>query len=97
MDAVGEGPLARVPNAERFLWPLKAFSDAAAVGVVNVVTDRTGTPRFVPLLFRAGDRTEASFSLRAAAMAAAEDPGIAPDDFSLGGQRIRTDIGHILP
>ncbi|TJV37130.1 MAG: CHASE2 domain-containing protein, partial [Mesorhizobium sp.] len=26
-----------------------------------------------------------------------EDPGIAPDYLSLGGQRIRTDIGHILP
>ena len=26
-----------------------------------------------------------------------QDPGIAPDYISLGGQRIRTDIGHILP
>lgn len=95
--AVGEGPLARVPNAERFLWPLKAFSDAAAVGVVNVVTDRTGTPRFVPLLFRAGEQLQASFSLRVATMAAGEDPGIAPDDLSLDGRSIRTDIGHILP
>ncbi|CAN7437803.1 CHASE2 domain-containing protein [Mesorhizobium sp. LjRoot246] len=94
---VGEGPIARVPNAERFLWPLKAFSDAAAVGVVNVVTDKTGTPRFVPLLFRAGDRLEASFPLRVAAVAAGEDPEIAPDRLSLGGRSIRTDIGHILP
>ena len=95
--AVAEGPLARVPNAERFLWPLKAFSDVAAVGVVNVVTDRTGTPRFVPLLFRAADRLEASFSLRVAATAVGEDPAIATDHLSLGGRRIRTDIGHILP
>lgn len=95
--AEGEGPLARVANAERFLKPLKAFSDAAAVGVVNVVTDRTGTPRFVPLLFRAGDQLEASFSLRVVATAEDEDPEIAPDDLSLGGRWIRTDIGHILP
>ncbi|MFD1984035.1 CHASE2 domain-containing protein [Mesorhizobium newzealandense] len=94
---VGEGPIARVPNAERFLWPLKAFSDAAAVGVVNVATDKTGTPRFVPLLFRAGDRLEASFPLRVAAMAAGHDPEIATDHLSLGGRSIRTDIGHILP
>lgn len=94
---VGEGPIAHVPNAERFLWPLKAFSDVAAVGVVNVVTDKTGTPRFVPLLFRAGDRLEASFPLRVAAMAAGEDPEIAADHLSLGGRSIRTDIGHILP
>ena len=97
MAAEGEGPLARVPSAERFLWPLKAFSDAAAVGVVNVVTDKTGTPRFVPLLFRTGDRLEASFSLRVATMATGEDPEIAPDNLSLGGRPIRTDIGHILP
>lgn len=94
---VGEGPIAGVPNAERFLWPLKAFSDVAAVGVVNVATDKTGTPRFVPLLFRAGDRLEASFPLRVAAMAAGEDPEIAADHLSLGGRSIRTDIGHILP
>ncbi|MER9299786.1 CHASE2 domain-containing protein [Mesorhizobium sp. M0621] len=94
---VGEGPIAGVPNAERFLWPLKAFSDVAAVGVVNVATDKTGTPRFVPLLFRAGDRLEASFPLRVAAMAAGEDPEIAADHLSLSGRSIRTDIGHILP
>ncbi|TIS56269.1 MAG: adenylate/guanylate cyclase domain-containing protein [Mesorhizobium sp.] len=95
--AEGDGPLGRVPNAERFLWPLKAFSDVAAVGVVNVVTDRTGTPRFIPLLFRAGDRVEASFSLRVATVAVGEDPAIAPDRLSLGRRWIRTDIGHILP
>lgn len=95
--AEGEGPIAGVPNAERFLWPLKAFSDAAAVGVVNVATDKTGTPRFVPLLFRAGDRLETSFPLRVAAMAAGGDPEIAADHLSLGGRSIRTDIGHILP
>ncbi|MFB9980066.1 CHASE2 domain-containing protein [Mesorhizobium kowhaii] len=95
--AEGEGPIAGVPNAERFLWPLKAFSDAAAVGVVNVATDKTGTPRFVPLLFRAGDRLETSFPLRVAAMAAGKDPEIAADHLSLGGRSIRTDVGHILP
>lgn len=95
--AKGDGPIAGVPNAERFLWPLKAFSDAAAVGVVNVATDKTGTPRFVPLLFRAGDRLETSFPLRVAAMAAGGDPEIAADHLSLGGRSIRTDIGHILP
>ena len=44
LAADGDGPLARLPNAERFLLPLKAFTDVAAVGVVNVTTDRTGTP-----------------------------------------------------
>ena len=91
--AEGDGPLARVPNAERFLWPLKAFSDVTAVGVVNVVTDWTGTPRFVPLLFRAEDRTEALFLLRAA-MAGRDQEW---RDISLGGQRIRRTLVTSAP
>ena len=49
--ASGGGPLDEVPEAERFLLPQQAFSRAAAIGVVNVATDRSGAPRFVPLLF----------------------------------------------
>jgi adenylate cyclase len=93
----GDGPLARVPIAERFLLPLKPFTDVAAVGVVNVVTDQTGTPRFLPMLFRTGDRIEASLALRVGAVAAGEDPVIEPNRLLLGGRHIRTDIGHLLP
>ncbi|MDE1996344.1 MAG: CHASE2 domain-containing protein, partial [Rhizobiaceae bacterium] len=40
-------PLARVPSALQFLEPEQRFAQAAATGVVNVQTDKTGTPRFV--------------------------------------------------
>jgi adenylate cyclase len=92
-----DGPLARVPNAERFLMPLPEFADAAAVGVVNVATDQTGTPRFVPMLFRSGDRVEASLPLRVAALAAGAEPAIEPDRVFLGTRSIPTDLGHLLP
>jgi adenylate cyclase len=92
-----DGPLVRVPNAERFLMPLQAFSDAAAVGVVNVATDRTGTPRFVPLLFRSGNQLEASLPLRVAALAIGAEPEIEPNRLLLGTRSIRTDLGHLLP
>jgi adenylate cyclase len=93
----GEGPLARVPNADRFLLPLKRFADVAAVGVANVVTETSGTARFFPMLFRSGDRIEASLPLRIAAVASGTDPTIEADRVSVGGRSIRTDIGHVLP
>lgn len=92
-----DGPLTKTPSAERFLMPLKLFSDVAAVGVVNVATDHTGTPRLVPLLFRSADQVEASFPLRVAALAMKADPEIEPDRVFLGARVIRTDLGHLLP
>jgi adenylate cyclase len=97
MTAEGDGPLAHVPSADRLLQPLKRFADVAAVGVANVVTENTGTARFFPMLFRSGDRLEASLPLRVAAVAAGEDPSIEPNRLSVGGRSIRTDIGHVLP
>ncbi len=91
------GPLAGIANAEKFLLPLKRFTDASALGVANVVTDSTGTPRFVPMLFTTGGRTEASFALRAAALAGNVDPVIEPGRLFLGGRAVRTDFGHALP
>lgn len=90
-------PLARIPSAERFLMPQERFSDAAAVGVVNVATDRSGTPRAVPMLFRAGSRLEASLPLRVAAVATGQNPVIDADGLWLGDRAVRTDIGHALP
>src|SRR6266702_3287494 len=37
-----EGPLAALPQAERFLLPLPAFADHADVGIVNVATGQSG-------------------------------------------------------
>ena len=51
VDANENGALARLPRAERFLLPLKAFAYQAASGVVNLTADTSGTPRR-PLLFR---------------------------------------------
>lgn len=92
-----DGPLAGVPSADRFLLPLQRFSARAAVGVVNVATDRNGTPRFVPMFFRAGDRVEASLPLRVATIASAADPAIETDRLTLAGRSIRTDVSHVLP
>src|SRR4029077_12763236 len=81
--ATGEGgPLARLPQAEKFLLPLKAFADLAAVGVVNFTTDLTGTPRGFPMLFKTRDRVELSFPLRVAALATGAEPAIEADSLT---------------
>ena len=48
IDAKDNSALARLPRAERFLFPLKPFADQAASGVVNLNTDASGTPRGAP-------------------------------------------------
>ncbi|MFC3643798.1 CHASE2 domain-containing protein [Aquibium oceanicum] len=93
----GEGPLAGVPVAARLLLPRQSFLDRASLGIVNVATDRNGTPRFVPMLFRTSDRLEISLPLRAAASALGEEPVLGDGALRLGERRIATDIGYRLP
>ncbi|MET0530412.1 MAG: CHASE2 domain-containing protein, partial [Microvirga sp.] len=86
-----------LPMAHRLLLPVEALAEAAAVGIVNVATDQSGTPRHVPLLFRSGDGLGASFALRGASLAMGQDPIILPQGLVLGNWTIRTDAGYALP
>jgi adenylate cyclase len=89
--------LDRVPVAQQLLMPFSGLADAAAVGVVNVATDRAGTPRHVPLLLRSGDRTFSSFPLRAVSVAMRQDPAVHPGGVEVGDKFISTDTGYSLP
>jgi adenylate cyclase len=95
--AEDDGPLARLPRAERFLLPLNKFADQAQIGIVNVTTDRSGTPRSIPMLFRTSDRIEMSFPLRVAALGAGKEPTIELNRVLIGDRSIATDIDHALP
>ncbi|MEA2821328.1 MAG: adenylate cyclase [Bradyrhizobium sp.] len=97
LPADNDGPLARLPRAERFLLPLKKFADHAQIGIVNVATDRSGTPQSVPMLFRTSDRVELSFPLRVAALAIGVEPTIEPNRLVLGERSVATDADHALP
>jgi len=90
-------PLAGLPTAERFLWPLKEFAERAPVGVVNVTTDQNGVPRSMPMLFRTDDGLALSFPLRVASLAMGLEPAIEPDRLVLGQLSIPTDADHALP
>lgn len=92
-----EGPLADLPQAERFLLPLPAFADHAEVGIVNVATGQSGSPLSVPMLFRTRDKVELSFPLRVAARALDKPLTIAPDHLLLGDRPVPTDTDFALP
>jgi adenylate cyclase len=92
-----DDPLATIPVATQMLLPYARFADAAAVGVVNVSTDQTGTPRYIPLISRGADRVDASFPLRAASMAMGVNPAFTPAALALGERHLATDAGQRLP
>lgn len=97
VEPSSEGPLAVLPQAERFLLPLPAFADHAEVGVVNVATGQSGSPLSVPMLFRTQDKVELSFPLRVATRALDKPLTIAPDHLMLGDRAVPTDTDFALP
>ena len=95
--ADNDGPLARLPKADRFLLPLPAFAERAEVGIANVVTGQSGTPLSVPMLFRTRDKIELSLPLRVASIAIGQKPTIEPDRLRFGDQPIATASDYALP
>ena len=96
-SAADDGPLARLPKADRFLLPLPAFADRAEVGIANVATGQTGTPLSVPMLFRTHDKIELSFPLRVASVAIGKPLTIEPDRLLFGDRPIATASDYALP
>ena len=96
-SAEDDGPLARLPKADRFLLPLPAFADRAEVGIANVATGQTGTPLSVPMLFRTRDKIELSFPLRVASVAIGKPLTIEPDRLLFGDRPIATASDYALP
>jgi adenylate cyclase len=93
-DRQAAGP---VPAFDRLLWPTDEIREAAQVGVVNVVTDRTGEVRYIPIVFRAPGTILPSFILAASAAALDTDPVLGDDMVRLAGRTTTTDIGYNMP
>ncbi len=91
-----EDPLALLPTAEKFLLPLKKFADHAQIGVSNVTTDQSGTPRAIPMLFRTSDGIEMSFPLRVVALAVGKEPVLEPNRLVLDQRSVPTDVDQAL-
>ncbi|TGD97958.1 CHASE2 domain-containing protein [Methylobacterium nonmethylotrophicum] len=88
---------AGLPVAEHVLRPLQRFRAGTGLGLVNVSSDRNGTPRHLPLLIAEASGVLPAFSLRVAAAAAAADPVLDADSLTLGPVSSRLDLGFSLP
>jgi adenylate cyclase len=86
-----------LPVAAHVLRPSERIGRGAALGLVNVATDHSGTPRHVPLLVRSGDELLPSFSLRVAARAASVEPVLSAGRLTIGSAETRPDLGLSLP
>jgi adenylate cyclase len=95
-----DDPLPFVPAPTRVLWPIDALAAAARTGLVNVSTDPSGVPRFVPMLFRRPDVSDAiapSLVLALATAALNTEPSFGTEQVRLAGRAVPLDLGHHLP
>jgi len=79
------------------LWPQQVFSDVADIGMVNIATDVSGTPRHLPVMFLTTRGIQSALPLRAAALFAGVTPGIDGDRLLFGQRRIPLDDGFQMP
>ena len=89
--------LAPVPSPSRILWPTDGVRGAARAGLVNITTDAAGIPRYIPMIYRAGDNVVPSFALAAVAAALNTEPVLGPGTLKLAARSTSTDLGYHLP
>ena len=97
VEAGSDGPLARLPTADRFQLPLQIFAEYAEVGIANVAITESGTPYAVPMLFRTHDKVELSLALRVAAIAIGKPLTIEPSQLKFGDYSVSTDSDYTFP
>jgi adenylate cyclase len=86
-----------IPAPARILWPQDIFRQATRSGLSNVSTDRSGVPRYVPMLFASGGMIVPSFALASAAAALNTDPVLGKDVVKLRARSVALDLGYHLP
>ena len=92
-----DSPSAVLPAASAVLWPAPFAGAAAGVGFVNIVTDASGTPRHVPLLFLADGGIFPHLALAAAGLAAGAEPEVSGEAIRLGERAVPVDLGYNMP
>jgi adenylate cyclase len=86
-----------IPAPARILWPEEIFRQAAQPGLSNISTDRSGVPRYVPMLFESGGMIVPSFALASASAALNTDPVLGQDVVKLRARSVALDLGYHLP
>lgn len=86
-----------VPTASTLIWPQTIFADKAAVGMVNLVTDRSGTPRHAPLLMLTAKGMRPHFCMQLAALSRGVSPSVTTDAVTIGRARHPLDLNFHMP
>src|ERR1700729_1041921 len=97
-DAVGPSnataepsDLALAPKPSSVLWPIDSIRDAAQVGLANVSTDKSGVPRYIPMIYETPDGVAPSFALAAASQGLGAQPVFSPDRIEIAGDFRRSE------
>ncbi len=88
---------AGLPQTNSELWPVPGFARSAAVGLVNIVTDASGTPRHLPLLYLTSRGLQPSLVLVSGALFLGVRPEIDTDLVRMGKRSYATDLGFHMP
>jgi adenylate cyclase len=86
-----------LPQTGAELWPMPVFASVATVGLVNVVTDASGTPRHIPLLYFTSRGLQSSLVLKAASLYLGAQPEIGEDEVRIGTRAYPMDLGFHMP
>ncbi|WP_254693206.1 CHASE2 domain-containing protein [Sulfitobacter sp. SK011] len=89
------GPDGKDPAS--LIWPQPIFQDVAGVGLVNLSTDASGTPRYMPLLINIGGEHHQSLALRTALAFTGERAVFGETQLTLGDRHIPLDQGFNMP
>jgi adenylate cyclase len=89
--------LALAPKPSSVLWPIDSIRDAAQVGLANVSTDKSGVPRYIPMIYETPDGVAPSFALAAASQGLGAEPVLSPDRIEIAGQSRAMDLGYHMP
>src|ERR1700734_4051975 len=95
--AAQSSDLALAPKPSSVLWPIDSVRDAAQVGLANVSTDKSGVPRYIPMIYETPDGVAPSFALAAAAQGLGAQPVFSPDRIEIAGQSRAMDLGYHMP
>jgi len=79
------------------IWPQEDFAAAADLGLVNLETDATGTPRFVPLFLEIDGGILPSMALVAAVNLLGDEATIGAHSVSLGALEVPLDKNAYMP
>ena len=91
------GEIDLAPRPSSILWPIDAVRNATRVGLVNLSTDHSGVPRYVPMMFGGSDAIMPSFALAVPSTALNTEPVVDGSTLKLAARTLRLDFGYHMP